>query len=61
MQKEAAEEFFGRQGQRAAVLGPKRHGVVRDGDEALVGETDTVGVAAEVLEESLRPPKGRFT
>jgi hypothetical protein len=58
VQEEPAEEFLGRQGQRAAVLGPKRHGVVGDGDEALVGEPDTMSVAAEVLEESLRPPEG---
>jgi hypothetical protein len=58
VEEEPAEECLGRQAERAAVLGPKRHGVVGDGDEALVGETDTMSVAAEVLEESLRPPEG---
>ncbi len=44
--------------ERTAVLGPKRDGGGRDGDKALIREADAVGVAAEVLEESLRPPEG---
>ena len=61
MQEKPAEEFLGMERGRATVLRPKRHGVVRDGDEPLVGETDAMGVAAEILEESFAPPKGRFT
>src|SRR2546427_593585 len=53
-----AEEFLGMQGGGAPVLGPKRHGVGRDGDEPVIGEADAVGVAAEILEESLRPAEG---
>ena len=58
VQQEAAEELLGMERHRATVLGPKRHGVGGDGDEPLIGEADAVGVAAEVLEESLRAAEG---
>src|SRR5437879_6292763 len=46
------------QGGRATFLGPKRHGVGRDGDEPVIREADAMGVAAEVVEESLRSAEG---
>jgi len=36
VEPEAAEKFFGMERHRATVLGPKRHGVRGDGDEALI-------------------------
>ena len=58
VQQQPAEEFLGMQCGRATVLGAKRHGLGSDGDESVIREADAMGVAAEVLEEPLRPAEG---
>ncbi len=35
--------------------------IARQGNEAMVGDRDAMGVGAEVVEDILWPPEGRFT
>lgn len=51
MQQEAANEFERGQGLGVAVLGVEGDGIIIYGDEALVGDTDPVGIATEVFED----------
>ena len=60
MEQEAAEELARGDGHAAAVLGSEADSVGGDGLEAVVGEADAVGVAAEVVEDLGGPPKGRL-
>ena len=60
VQEESAHELDGVDGGGISVLGAETDGVPVEGDEALVGETDPVGVTAEVLEDVLRSAEGTF-
>ena len=51
VEEEAPDELLGREGDLSAVLGAEGDGVVVEGDEAVVGDGDPVGVAAEVGED----------
>ena len=54
VEEEAADELVRAERDGLAVLGGKADGVVVDGHEALIGDADAVGVAAEVAEDLLR-------
>src|SRR5207247_5754628 len=60
VEQEAAEKLARGDGHAAAVLGREADSVGGDGLEAVVGEADAVGVAAEVVEDLGGPPKGRL-
>ncbi len=66
VEQKAAQELLDRKGHQAllvAVSGvspAKGDLVVGQGDEAMVGDGDTVRVAAQVMKNMLRTPKGRF-
>src|SRR5438128_7166897 len=51
VEQEAPEEFAGRQGDAAAILGGEANGVGGEGLEAVIGEPDAVSVAAEVADD----------
>ena len=62
--EEATEKFVDVERQRldlaavAIVLPPKRDGVVRDGDEPVIGDGDAVRVPREVVQHVGRAAKG---
>ena len=66
MQEEAPEEFVDVERQRAhlaavpIVLPPKRDGVIRDGDEPVIGDGDAVRVPRKVVQHVGGAAKGRL-
>ena len=66
VQQEAPEEFVDIERQRAhlapvpIVLPPKRDGVVRDGDEPVIGDGDAMRVPREVVQHVGGAAKGRL-
>jgi hypothetical protein len=66
VEKEPADELVGGEGHGSGsrmipvVLVAERDAAVVEGDESVVGDGDAVGIAAEVLEDALRPAEGRL-
>ena len=66
MGQEAAHELLGRQRHRlaavrlAVVLPAEAHGAVLDGQQAVVGDGDAVGVASQVVEHAGGAVEGRL-
>src|SRR2546427_778283 len=58
VEQEAAEEFARGDGHAAAVFGGEADRLGGDGLEAVVGEADAVGVAAEVVDDLRRAAEG---
>ena len=64
MKQEAAQEFLRRKGHHSLVISvgiifpAKGDLVVFEGDEAMVGDGDAMGVAAEITEDMMGPPNG---
>jgi hypothetical protein len=58
VEQEAAEELVGRDGDGGRAAGAERDAAVVEGDEAPVGETDPVRVAAEIPEDLVGPAEG---
>jgi hypothetical protein len=58
VQQEAADELVGGQRGTRAVLGGEGDAAIVEGNEALVGDADAVGVATEVPEDLTRAPEG---
>src|SRR5258708_40034965 len=55
---EAMKKLDGRERDRAVSLGSKRDGIVRDREQAAVGDPHTVGVTAEVVDDVLTRLEG---
>jgi hypothetical protein len=53
VKEKATDELLGHESHGLSVLGREAHRGVADGEEAMVGEADAVGVAAEVAEDLL--------
>ena len=53
VEKEAANKLLGRDGDALAVLGAKANAARVERDDAVVGDADSMGVLAEVLEDLL--------
>src|SRR5881628_1104811 len=60
VQQEAADELVGGKRGALAVLGGEGDAASIEGDEALVGDADAVGVAAEVVEDLRGAAEGRL-
>ena len=66
MEQEAAQELVDREGHQTLLVlvsgvSPAEGDLaIRQGNEAMVGDGDTVRVAAEVVDNMLRSPEGRF-
>jgi hypothetical protein len=66
VEQEAAQELLHRQGHQALLVAvggvsPTEGDLIaRQGNEAMVGDRDAMGVGAEVVEDILWPPEGRF-
>lgn len=60
MEKEATDELEGRDGDGSIAVCPESNGGVGNGDEALVGDGDSVNIAAEVRNHMSGCAEGRF-
>jgi hypothetical protein len=66
VEQEAAQELLDRQGHQALLVAvggvsPAEGNLVpREGDQAVIGDRHTMGIAAEVTEYMFGTPEGRF-
>ena len=66
VQEEAPQELLHRQGQEALLISVGRVSpakgdlVARQGDEAMVGDGDAMGVGAQIVKDIFWTPEGRF-
>src|SRR5262249_7547754 len=60
VQQEAAKELVGRDGDRMLAASAEGDPVLVERDESMVGQTDSMGVAAEIPEDLLRSTERRL-
>jgi hypothetical protein len=58
VEQEPPDEFVGLQRDGPAALGSKANAIVIEGNQALVGDADAVGIAAQIAEDLLGSAKG---